>query len=301
MKWKLIVEDKTPSDMKSIEASFNKDVSDEKYTPTVDFVRNVYNKMNKEFFFNCLPTDNEIKFEVVNQVRNRMAGEAIAQQDLVTKEIAVKKLVVNGAFTFTLHDWMETILHEMIHVCDYVNFPQHFDDKNYDPHGSWFMNEGKRFTKYGFDVSRTCKSEHGISDDNERIVNMLNKELFIQVGNTNDGTPEAFKILTKNKDKCLSILKERGYKQVVLLASENPKSVELKPTRPTKDMSIRVYRLGDEFTRKYGPFKKVEDVDLTSLVFESDEEKDGYLKTLHSIKGLESRKIGNHLYELRLS
>jgi hypothetical protein len=156
MKWKLIVESKTPSDMESIEASFNKDVSDEKYTPT---------------------------------------------------------------------------------------------------------------------------------------------EIFIQVGKTNDGTPEAFKILTKNKDKCLSILKERGYKQVALLASKNPKSVELKPTRPTRDMSIRVYRLGDEFTRKYGPFKKVEDVDLTSLVFESDED-DSTFKTMSQIKGLRVRKLPNGSIEM---
>ena len=56
----MIIEAKTPSDMESINASFNKDVSDEKFTPTVEFMKVVYNKMNKEFFFSCLPSENEI-------------------------------------------------------------------------------------------------------------------------------------------------------------------------------------------------------------------------------------------------
>lgn len=51
MKWKLIIEsEKTPSDQKAIDASFNKDVSDMKYVPTVDFVKKVYEKMNRLFF-----------------------------------------------------------------------------------------------------------------------------------------------------------------------------------------------------------------------------------------------------------
>ena len=131
----------------------------------------------------------------------------------------------------------------------------------------------------------------------KRIVNMINKELFVQVGKTNDGIPEAFKILSKNKDKCLSILKGRGYKKVVLLTSENPKSIELKPTRPTKDMGIRVYRLGDDFVRKYGPFKKVEVVDLTSIVSESDEA-DIEFETMSKIKGLRARKLPNGNIEM---
>ena len=65
MKWKrLIIEAKTPSDMESINAYFNKDVSDEKFTPTVKFMKVVYNKMNKEFFFNYLPDESEIGFIV---------------------------------------------------------------------------------------------------------------------------------------------------------------------------------------------------------------------------------------------
>ena len=65
MKWRLIEEArKTPSDMECINASFSKDVSDEKFIPTVEFMKVVYNKMNSEFFFNYFPDESEIKFIV---------------------------------------------------------------------------------------------------------------------------------------------------------------------------------------------------------------------------------------------
>ena len=288
--------------MESINASFNKDVSDEKFTPTVEFMKVVYNKMNKEFFFGCLPSENEIKFEVANQIRGGFVGLTFAERDAITREITVKKLVLNGIFTLTIHNWMETILHEMIHICDYVNFPQHFDDSKYDAHGDWFMKEGKRFKKFGFSVSKTCRTEHGVDMDNKKVKDMLNKELFIQVGKTNDGTLQIFKTLAKNKDKCLSILKERGYKKVVILASNNPKSIELKVVRPSRGMSIWVYHLDKDFNRKYGPFKKIETLDLTSMVLESDETNDETLKTLKSIKGMVyAKKIGKHKYEICIS
>lgn len=171
MKWKLLEEANTPSDGVSIDASFNKDVSDEKFTPTVEFMRSVYRKMNKE--------------------------------------------------------------------------------------------------------------------------------LFVQIGKTNDGIPEIFKILAKNKDKCLSILKERGYKRVAILSSSNPISVELKPIRPSNGMNIRAYHLDDGFEQKYGPFKKVETLDLESMLLESNEDNDETLTTLRSIKGVVyARKIGKHTHEI---
>lgn len=303
MKWKrLIIEAKTPSDIESINASFNKDISDEKFTPTVGFMKVVYNKMNKEFFFSCLPSENEIKFEVANQIRGGFVGLTFAERDAITREITVKKLVLNGIFTLTIHNWMETILHEMIHICDYVNFPKHFDNKEYDAHGDWFMKEGKRFEKFGFNVSRTCRIEHGVDMNNKKVKDTLNKELFIQVGKTNDGTPEIFKILAKNKNKCLSILKGRGYKKVAILSSSNSKSIELSPIRLSNGMNIRVYHLDDDFRKKYGPFKKVETLDLTSMVLESDETNDETLNTLRSIKGMVyAKKIGKHKYEICIS
>ena len=303
MKWKLIKEaNKTPSDQKSIDGSFNGDVSDEKFTPTVEFTKAVYRKMNKELFFGCLPNEDELTFEISHSVRGGFAGITIAERDVVTRQINVKKLVLNGVLTFTLHNWMETILHEMIHICDYVNFPKHFDNDDYDAHGDWFMKEGERFKKFGFNVSKTCRAEHGVDMDNKKVKDTMNKELFIQIGKTNDGFPEIFKILSKNKDKCLSVLKKRRYKKVVILTSSNPKSVELKTLRPSNEMNIRVYHMDESFREKYGPFKKVEVVDLTSMVLESDEANDETLNTLRNIGGMVyAKKINDRIYEICLS
>jgi hypothetical protein len=67
-------------------------------------------------------------------------------------------------------------------------------------------------------------------------------------------------------------------------------------------MNIRVYHLDDEFKKKYGPFKKVETLDLTSMVLESDETNDETLNTLRSIKGMVyAKKIGKHKYEICIS
>lgn len=137
---------------------------------------------------------------------------------------------------------------------------------------------------------------------NKKVKDTMNKELFIQIGKTNDGLPEIFKILSKNKDKCLSVLKKRGYKKVVILTSSNPKSLELKTLRPSNEMNIRVYHIDESFRVKYGPFKKVEVVDLTSMVLESDEANDETLNTLRNIKGMVyAKKINDRIYEICLS
>ena len=92
MKWKLIEEAKTPSDMKSIEASFNKDVSDEKFTPTVEFVKNVYDKMNKELFGNGLVKSDEIDISIVPLYSENGITQAHDLDD-GSVEINVDKLV----------------------------------------------------------------------------------------------------------------------------------------------------------------------------------------------------------------
>ena len=65
MKWLKLVNEanKTPSNTEEIEKSFNGDISDERFIPTEEFVKNVYGKMNKELFFNYLPPTNEVKIE----------------------------------------------------------------------------------------------------------------------------------------------------------------------------------------------------------------------------------------------
>lgn len=64
-------------------------------------------------------------------------------------------ITLNGSRTLTSHEWLEVVLHEMIHVLDYETNPEHFlgyMGRSYDVHGSWFLNYGKKFWSEGFHV-----------------------------------------------------------------------------------------------------------------------------------------------------
>ena len=63
MNWnRIITESRTPSDVDTIMASFNNDVSDEKFYPTSDFLKIAYGIFNDEFFGGRLPMG--LRFQV---------------------------------------------------------------------------------------------------------------------------------------------------------------------------------------------------------------------------------------------
>ena len=52
----------------------------------------------------------------------------------------------------------------MIHVKDYICNPQHFivnhsKNRYYNAHGVWFMNEARKFEKYGYDICKNVSDE----------------------------------------------------------------------------------------------------------------------------------------------
>ena len=271
MKWIKLFDEatKTPSDLDAIVSSIADDDST-MMTPTIDFLKNVYSLMNKRMFFNNLPQDKDMEFELKSDSRGRWFGLANAYRDVDTGVIQVNGITLNTAKTQSMRNWIETIVHEMIHLCDYVTYPEHFSDKSYDEHGEWFLNEAKRFKKIGLTITPQNHSDNGVDDENKRIMNMIGKEIYVQIGKTNDGLPQIFKILTKNKEKCFKVLKKKGYRKVILLSTENPKSVELKPTFPKDGIDFKVWYLGDEFDRHYGPFKKIEVVDLQNMLVDEN-------------------------------
>lgn len=129
----------------------------------------------------------------------------------------------------------------------------------------------------------------------------IEEELFIQVGISDKGEPEIFKTLKKNKDKFLRKLKDMGCPEVKILQTKNPSSISIRPLTPGSKLPLSIYHLDNRFNEQFGPFEEIETIDLGKVVLESDDENDEYLNTLRSIKGLGVRKIGKHLYELRLS
>lgn len=301
MKWKLIKEaNKTPSDKESIDLAFKSVCGSERFLATTKFALMVYEKMNRELFYDALPDPGDVKFRINHEIRTDKSAEATCKIDRSKGIVSDFELTLNGNITLTLHEWLETILHEMIHILDYFVFTKHYKEDGYDPHGKWFNDQCRKFKKFGFNVDSTFKGEYGMKDS-KTVMDKIGNEIFIQVGMSNDGTPEVFKIMKKNKDKFIEKLKGLGCKEVKILQTANPSSVTIRPISPSSKSPFSVYHLDNRFNKQFGPFDELETIDLTKLMIESDDEQDEYLKTLRSIKGLKSRKIGKHLYELTIS
>jgi len=144
-----------PHDEQTLRNSFPKDVSEEKYVPTQEFLETAYEIMNEEFFGNQLPKPERLLFIIKSLPRSNFIGMASYRINRFEQTITPTAITLNSSRTLTLHEWLEVVLHEMVHVCDYVNYPEHFlgyGGRYYDSHGTWFLNYGKQFEKDGFHV-----------------------------------------------------------------------------------------------------------------------------------------------------
>ena len=100
-----------------------------------------YGILNKKFFHDNLPAG--ISFKVKVQPTKRYIGLASYVYDRARDRVWSTGVTLNGSRTLTLHEWLEVVLHEMIHILDYETNPNHFLGymrHAYDAHGSWFMN-----------------------------------------------------------------------------------------------------------------------------------------------------------------
>ena len=270
MKWLLISEAYTPSDLDDIENSFNGDVSDEKYTPTKKFLKNGYDMLNEKLFNNRLPSDFEFKIE--HGLKDNAAGHTYANDNKKEGEFVIDGVSLNGTLMMTIHSWLETILHEMIHVMDFKFHPEHFVDARktgvpYDEHKGWFMKQANKFKNKGFNVEKTLKSswETSVDDDDIKVKN--SSFTYLKISHHPLGWDEILKIDSSDKSNVMSILKNKKYTHVVEIKTSNLNSVRLDNTKVEANKPIMSYHADDEFNDRYGPFEKVEDIDLTKMTF----------------------------------
>ena len=270
MKWILIKESRTPIDIETINASFNHDVSDEKYTPAKKFLKNGYDMLNEKLFNNRLPSDFEFKIE--HGLKDNAAGHTYANDNKKEGEFVIDGVSLNGTLMMTIHSWLETILHEMIHVMDFKFHPEHFVDARktgvpYDEHKGWFMEQANKFKNKGFNVEKTLKSswETSVDDDDIKVKN--SSFTYLKISHHPLGWDEILKIDSSDKSNVMSILKNKKYTHVVEIKTSNLNSVRLDNTKVEANKPIMSYHADDEFNDRYGPFEKVEDIDLTKMTF----------------------------------
>lgn len=263
---RIYLESKLPSDEGLWVASFNQDEDSESlYAPTVEFMRFAFKKMNKEFFGNELPN---VELIIKTSARARYMGQATYTFNRRYREITPTKIVLNGTRLLTVHGWFEVMLHEMIHILDYVQCPEHFLEmgRRYDPHGYWFLNIGSKFEKDGFHVQRYCVDNIGVNTDNKKVNNAINNTLLLKLsGGRLDNT--VMSIAKRSLDWTLECLAgKRGVcNRIDVMTSQNPNIIKMHQTRlRDKYSKITYYRCTDKdkFNSTYGPFKVIDTVDL---------------------------------------
>lgn len=263
-------------------ASFNADVSDEKFSPTTDFLETAYGIFNRKFFGGRLPT--RLLFKVKVQPTASYIGMASYIYDYGRGRIKATAITLNGSRTLTLHEWLEVVLHEMIHVLDYETNPLHFTGytgRTYDAHGTWFMNEGSKYEKQGFHVQRYCNADIGINDQDDRVKSRIGKSVFLYMkGSAN--RPLMMKMSRSNLDRNLEYITTRigrgstfgiGVKEIKIMTSQNPNIAILRDLR-MRDSGSRIswWWYDDKFEQKYGPFEVEDTVKILSAKNRVNEE-----------------------------
>lgn len=126
---------------------------------TVEWIRAKYNKFNKLYFNGELP---EIEFKL-SRSKNTWgyAGYIIS---IKTGKITPEYIAISNYYDSPEHVKECTLLHEMIHVKDYVQNPEHYvvghrKNRYYDPHGTWFKNEASKFIQYGYDINKNVTDQ----------------------------------------------------------------------------------------------------------------------------------------------
>lgn len=289
---------KIPSDKESLLKSFKKDVSQDMFAPTQEFLETSYNLLNEKFFNNSLP--HNLIFIISNAPRAIYMGVAGYQINRFLEHVTPLFIKLNGSRKMTVHNWLEVVLHEMIHILDYQTNPSHFlygNKKSYDSHGSWFLNKGKEFLSEGFNVQKYCNSYQELDLDNKTIKNKINNVRFILA--SIKSKQAVFVVSDKTLENHINILGEvskyrvKDMKLQKILKSSNPDVLRLKSIRMKNYHSgYSWYWFTEDFQNKYGPFEEISEI-YTSNVHEDRDETD--YEEMNHIDDQYARQIYNNI------
>ena len=266
MKWKRIVsEEYTPEDNAIITKVIDGDLSEKKYTPTEKFLEVAYLKLNERFFENSLPKN--LTFTMEKSPKKHHIGKT--NITIYSDEIVdVDGIELNSSTMLTLHEWIESIIHEMIHVQECIEHPEHLFKENYDPHGDWFMKRANDFTQYGFRITKTFEGDSETSVDLQTVKDAYDKEMLLQIDKTEAGVPMIIKILKGDLSEILAKLKEMEYEHIVVLHTNSLNATRLKLTDLRESDDLIVYTLTQKLKSKIEPIEEVETIDLNDIVSE---------------------------------
>ena len=160
-------------------------------TPMI--IRKWYDIFNKWYFSNKLFDSNKLYFETEYLPGEDFVASSYAERD--NDSIIPTKIIFNKSVLLSEFDFMNTLLHEMIHIYDYMYHPEHFSYNNYktyNSNGRLFNMFSSKLNKYGWEISSihskilTKNNEHKLMEYNsmESSILKLNDEIENIVDNT---------------------------------------------------------------------------------------------------------------------
>lgn len=113
---------------------------------TEDWVRQRFDKYNKEYFGGKIRPFNRVKL-TLNSRMYATGGKAMCFIDYKTYTTSNYELILSTYYDFN-EDVKESILiHEMIHMYDYETRAREYCERGYDAHGDWFLRQCKRLNE----------------------------------------------------------------------------------------------------------------------------------------------------------
>lgn len=147
---------------------------------TTSWIEKNYNKFNNLYFCGTLP-----RIEFKTSRSKHTWGFASYKYDFANSTIIPLSITLSNYYDSPEEIKIQTLLHEMIHIEDYMWHPEHFIKNSkkitghyYDAHGYWFQQEAKRITKEsGYQIAKhVTKEEIGRSCLSERSQNIMNNK-----------------------------------------------------------------------------------------------------------------------------
>ena len=299
MKWILINEaKKTPSDSDLIDSVINNSCEDNiKYSPDIEFMRIAYEKLNKMVFMNSLPSD--MKFKVVNGF-DKYVGDTIVMRSSIngSKMLFPTTIVFNNSLTLTMREWINVMLHEMIHAYDVEYRSNEYSKPEYKRHEGWFVKQVNKINDtYGFEVQVEYDKEFGVNDETPE----LSVNHFVVIGNEDDDL-SCIIVSDDNKNECLEyIYNELGKKSVLIMTTTNPDSDSLDKLNPNTG-KYTTYVCDDDFMKEFGPFFDTKTISLKKMFMnESADDEPEDIKILRKIDGVRNLRKVNGGWEFHLS
>ena len=141
---------------------------DTKYSPDIEFMKIAYEKLNELLFLNMLPSD--MKFKIINAF-DKYVGDTVVMRSSIngSRMLFPTTIVFNNSLTLTMWDWVNAMIHEMLHAYDVEYRSKEYSNPNYERHEGWFVEQVNKINKkYKINISLAENKE--ISYEKYKII-----------------------------------------------------------------------------------------------------------------------------------